>query len=793
MLADIRFALRQISRYRAFSGLAILTLALGIGANTAIFSVIHGALIQPLPYPEPDRLVGIFEQLPNGHHNAVSGGAFKDWRDHSSSFTQLAIAEKTRHNVTGAGTPELLVGMQVTSEYLDVLGVRPSRGRGFAVAETTVGGEARLIVLTDSLWRSRFGGREDILGDTVYLDQTAHTVVGVLPPRALPMDDVTFLTPLVVDGDHHGWGRAGHWKDVIGRLAPGKTAPGAQAELRGIKERLADDYPVFKEDWSVAVQPLQKVLSGDTRPTLMLLLATVGLVLLIACANVSNLLLARGKTRRREMAIRASLGAHRWRMVRQMLVESLVLALLGCGFGLLLAEFGVDLLAHMFADQLPRAMHPDLNSQVLLFSLLSALLCGVLFGILPALSGSRVGPGQDLKERGRGSTSGSRGRSQSLLVVSEVALSLVLLVGAGLLLRSFVVLLHTDPGFEPRGVLAVDLSLPEEKYPQPQDRQTLIETLRQGLQRLPGVDTVAAVSALPLSQHGRTEMASRADREETFDYLVQMSFVGADYFEVMGMSLLRGRPLSDTPTTEGPRELLISSDIAAQLYAGEEALGQSLRLLDESWQIVGIVPPVRHFVLDAEPMPNVYLALGHSLWSGTSFAIRTQAPPTSLIDEVRAAVLAVDPEQPIANVRTLEQSVERSLAPRRMTLSLLAAFATIAVLLAAIGIYGVIAYTVSQRRRELSIRCALGANRHDVVRLILRGGLRPSLLGIVIGLGLALVLARLLDSMLYGVRPYDLPVFLGAASLLTIASAVSILLPAHRASRPDVTEALRAE
>lgn len=793
MLADIRSAFRQISRHRGLSLLAIATLALGIGANTAIFSVIHSALLEPLPYPEPDQLVGVFEELPSGGHNAVSGGAFKDWYAHSSSFSHLAITELTRHNLTGSGTPELVTGMRVTAEYLDVLGVDLILGRGLVKGEDSAGGDSQVVILTDAFWRTQFGARSDVLGQVISLDQMPHTVVGVLPPQALLINNAMFLAPLVVDEDPEAWARSGHWKSVVGRLQPEVTAEIAQTELRSIKQRLADEYPQFKDEWSVAVVPLQEVAAGDTQSTLTLLLGTVALVLLIACANVSNLLLVRGSARFREMAIRSSLGAHTWRIVRQMLIESLVLALIGCGFGLLLAEFGVDFLGQMFADQLPMALHPELDHNVLIFSLLVACGCGLLFGILPALRASKVGLDGDLKDIGRGSTSGARKRSQNFLVIAEFALSLVLLVGAGLLLRSFLVLLNTDPGFEPRGTLVMDLNFPQAKYPADEARFAFITELREHLEVLPGVESVAASLALPFSYSGWTEMASRADREETYDYLVQTNFISGDYFSTMGIGLLRGRLLTEADQRQDAAPVMvISRDLAADLYPDEEALGQRLRVLEQTWEIVGIVPSVRHYVMDRDPHPGVYVPQSHSPRS-TSLVLRTTVPPASLTEAVRAAIHAVDPDQPIANVRTLEQSVQQSLAPRRLTLSLLGCFAIIAILLAGIGIYGVMSFSIQQRSREFSIRSALGAGRRDVMRLILEGGMKPSLIGIGIGLAMALILVRLLDSLLFGIVPYDPLVFAGAVGLLAAAAALSILLPARRAAKIDATEALRVE
>jgi predicted permease len=483
LLQDIRYALRQLGKSPGFTAVAVITLALGIGANTAIFSVINSALLKPLPYPHAEQLVDVMETEPDGRPNgSISGGAYKDWRDHSSKFAQLAVYEDIRRNLTGAGTPERVTGLQVSAEYLSVLGIAPAVGRGFAASEAAVGGNNHVVLLTHSFWQSHFGGDAGVAGKTISLDQVPYTVVGVLPPRALWQDDVQFLIPEVVDAPGTYWGRAGHWRRAVGRLLPGASSIEAQAELRLIKQQLAAQYPSWKDKWSVSVTPLQELFVVGTRPMLVLLLGAVALVLLIACANVSNLLLARGNARSREMAVRIALGAHKWRIVRQVLTESILLALSGCALGLVVAAFGVRLLTHMVAKQLPQILHPQLDTKVLLFSILVACSCGVLFGILPAWRAANADVNQAMKEAERGSASRSKRRSQSCLVISEFAFTLVLLIGAGLFLRSFIRVTETDLGFNPKQTVAFDLSFPGAKYPTDADRlrftKDLIERIR---------------------------------------------------------------------------------------------------------------------------------------------------------------------------------------------------------------------------------------------------------------------------------------------------------------------------
>jgi predicted permease len=798
LLQDVRFALRQLRNKPGFTAVAVLTLALGIGANTAIFSVVNSALLKPLPYPHAEQLVDVMETLPTGRPNGtLSGGAFKDWRDHSTKFAQLAVYEDLRKNLTGAGTPERVNGLQVSAEYLSVLGIAPAVGRGFTTNDAAIGGNNHVALLTHSFWKSHFAGDEGVAGKTVSLDQVPYTVIGVLPPRALWQDDVQFLIPEVVDAPDTYWGRDAHWRRVVGRLSPGTSSVEAQAELRGIKQQLASQYPSWKDKWSVSVTPLQELFVGGTRPMLVLLLGAVALVLLIACANVSNLLLARGNARSREMAVRFALGANTWRIVRQMLTESILLALSGCAVGLLLATFGVRLLTHLVEKQLPQILQPRLDATVLWFSILVACGCGILFGILPAWRAAKADVNQAMKESERGSASRSRRRSQSLLVVSEFAFTLVLLIGAGLFLRSFVRVTETDLGFNPKQTVAFDLSFSEARYPTDADRLRFTKDLVERIRVLPGVESAGADSTLPLNGKERGEFVSRTDKPQTLTrYTAAVDSVGSGYFSTLGIRLLGGRFLAesdDVPTA--PPVLVIDSGVARDLYPDENPLGGHVKFLGKVCEIVGVVAPIHHGNLEDNPRPRVYGA--QALFSGrssnTSIVARTTVPPSSLVETLRKTVLEADPDQPIANVRTLERDVDRSLASRRTALLLLSIFATVAISLACIGVYGVMSYAIGQRVRELSIRTALGAQRRDIVRLVLAGGMRPALAGIATGLVAALALARLVESQLFQVKARDPLVFIASVSMLVLVAGMSIYLPARRASRVDPALALRCE
>jgi putative ABC transport system permease protein len=796
VIQDLRFGARMLWKNPGFTLVAVLTLALGIGANTAIFSVINSALIKSLPYPDAAQLVNVWEMRPNGGRNNISGGAFKDWRAHNAKFAHLALYKEVRLNLTGTGAPEHIAGLQVSTEFLSALGVTPLLGRGFVAGEDAIGGNNRVIVLGHQLWQRRYGGDAGVIGQTVSLNQIPYTVIGVLPPGALLRDEPMFLIPFIIDVDTDtvGWSRGYHCCGVIGRVARGVSVADAQEDLRGVKQRLAAEYPPSKKDWSVLVVPLQDDLTGDVRPTLRVLMATVGLVLLIACANVSNLLLARSNARAREMAIRSALGAHSGRIIRQLLSESLLLALMGCAAGLLLAGFGVKLLTNMVTGLIPQALHPELDLNVLAFSILVACGCGLLFGLLPAIRASKPDLNHVLKETERGAVSGSRRRSQSFLVVSEFALTLVLLIGAGLFLRSFVRLLETDPGFNTQRALAFDLSFSKAKYPKAEDQQRLLKELNGRIAALPGVEAVGAATTLPLSNRARGGSVSRTDRPAPDSYGVRDDFVSGDYFSALDIKLLRGRLITEADNVPtAPRVLLIDAKVARDLYPDEDPIGKTLNYAEKSWEIVGVVAPIRHAGLNSDPDPRIYGPRAHFSYPTAGMVIRSSLPPAALVERVRKTILEADPDQPIANVRTLEEAVHRSLARQRTTLILLGLFAVVAISLACIGIYGVMSYAIGQRARELSIRLALGAQRPEIVRLVLAGGMKPALVGIVVGLAAAFAMSRLVEGLLFEVKTRDPLVFIASVCLLAMTAVLSIYLPARRAARLDPMAALRTE
>ena len=793
LLGEIRYGLRQMSKNPGFTAIAILTLALGSGANTAIFSVINSALLQPLPYPQPSQLVQIFETTPDYNRNNVSGGAYKDWQSQSRSFSHLAVYENIRRNLTGIGTPENMKGLAVSSEFLSVLGISPAFGRDFAHGEDGNGGNNHVVILSHQLWQDHFASDSHVLGSAISLDQVPYTIIGVLSPQALLQDDTSFLTPDVIDEPGQNWSRAGHWRKVIGRMSPGVSASQVQTELRGIKQRLASEYPEFKQNWSVAVVPMQTASTEESRPALITLLATVGLVLLISCANVSNLLLSRGNARAREMAVRVALGAGTGRLVRQLLVESLLLALAGCVAGWLLAVFAIRALTTMVAGMLPLLLQPKLDMRVFLFSVGMACACGILFGILPALRSSRPDLNVSLKEKANASAGIKLKRSQSLLVVSEFAFTLMLLVGAGLLVRSFIRVIEASPGFRPEQTLAFDLSLPEAKYPKDVQRLRFVEGITQHLVALPGITSAASSTTLPLGEHGYTEYASRSDQPNRMDYTVACDFVSPGYFSAMGMPILRGRGFTEADNGEkAARVLVVDTEVANHLYPGTDAIGQHVSFVGDKWEIVGIVPPVRHFSLDGPPSPTIYGPQSFSV-SSTSIVVRSALPPAALSSAIRDSLHDLDPDQPIANLRTLEEAMDKSLAPRRSILLLMGLFATMATVLACIGIYGVISYAAGLRTRELSIRSALGAQRQDIIRLVISGGLKVALIGAALGVAASLGLSQFIQSQLYQVSAHDPVVFSAAVLLLLLIGTVSVYMPARRAAQADPITGLRHE
>jgi putative ABC transport system permease protein len=796
---DLRYAARTLAKNPGFTLIVVVTLALGIGANTAIFSVVNGVLLRPLPFKSPDELVWIGGWSRNvDKEMGVTPADFLDYREQSHSFANLAasISDSVPMNLSGDGEPERLKGALVTANYLDVFRVKPILGRTFA-ADEELPGKDLIAVLSYGLWRRRFGADPAILNRTVTLDGRQVTVIGVMPPLLYP-SDVEVWKPFSFDGQGQSAFRSRelHFLRPIARLKPGVSLAQAQQEIDAIARRLEAAYPKTNTNQSLSLIPLQERLVGGVRLTLVILLGTVACVLLIACANVANLLLARATARRREIAVRAAIGASRWRVVRQLLTESLILGLLGGAIGMLLAHWGVQLLVSLSARYLPRSQEVKINAPVFLFALTAALLTSLLFGLAPALAAARLDLNEALKEGGKTAGGGSRQRrTLSALVVGEVALTVVLLVGAGLLVNSLVRLQHVDAGFNEKNLLTVRIDLPN-PYAQPEKKAQFFERLQQRVATLPGVEVVGMVTALPLARQSADAPFKIEGRAQDATPGGQADFrnVNRDYFRAMSIPLLRGRYFSEAEVHQNARVAMISDILARRFFAGEDPIGQRMRMPlfgEETYEIIGIVGDVLHRSLDGAPRQTIYfptLRLGYS-----NLVIRTAADPTTLAAAVRKEVSALDPNQPVGNVKTMEQWVIESVAQPRFRTLLLSIFSALALLLSIVGIYGVLSYAVAQRTHEIGIRMALGAQTTSVLKLIFGHGMRLAGLGTALGLAASLALTRIMKSLLFGVEATDPLTFGMVTGVLVVVGLLSCWLPARRAASVDPIIALRAE
>ncbi len=792
---DLKFAFRQLLKNPGFTAVAVLTLALGIGANTAIFSVVDGVLLKPLPYERPGQLVQVWEAPGPGKRNSASPGAFLDWKEHSTVFESLSLRQNTAMNLTGDGEPERISGLAMSTSGLQIFRARPLLGRTFASDEDQPGKD-KVAVLSHGFWQRRFGGETNVVGREIQLNDQSYTVIGVLPPRFLPWDKAEFVIPKAIAPDEANQ-RSAHWLQVIGRLKPGVTVAQAQSEMNALAARLKPLYPAFKKDWGVTIVPMHEQITGNVKPTLLVLAGAVGFVLLIACANVANLLLAKASARQKEMAIRAALGASRWRVIRQLLVESVLLSLLGALLGLLLTFWSVGTLTSITAVSLPRAQDVGLDLRVLGFALLVSLVAGVAFGLVPALQPSRPDLNDMLKEGARTSGTGPRNRVRSGLIVSEVALSLVLLIGAGLLLNSFVRLSNVPPGINPQNVLTMQVTLPDKKYPDAERRAAFFERTLERIENLPGVEAAGAVWTMPLAGYSPDTSFTVFGRpgQPATSYQTDFDFCSPDYFRAIGIPLLKGRFFEQRDRADAPRVVIINEALAREHFPNEEPLGKRIQLgkIDEQWEIMGVIGNVRQRGLGESVRPSVYRPLAF-IWSGNGhLVVRTTGAPLGMAESVRKTILEVDPSQPVANVRTMEEVIAASVAQRRFILMLLGGFAGAALLLAGIGLYGVIAYAVSQRTREIGIRMALGATRSAVLALVLRQGMKLAGIGVLLGTAGGLGLTRVLTGFLYEVKPTDPATFVSVSLILTLVAVLACWLPARRAAKVDPMEALRYE
>jgi predicted permease len=798
---DTRYAMRVLGRGRGFVAVAVVTLALGVGANTAIFSVVRGVLLRSLPYPEPDRLVAITSVI-NGSPTAASPRDFLDWREQAKLFSGVSAHFLSTTALTGSGEAERLVQARVSANFFDVLGVRPERGRGFRPGEDDRSA-ARVAVLSDGLWRRRFGADETIVGRTILLDDFPTTVVGIAPRELrLPAGVDLWLTTRFDESDIAPSSRGARWIQVLGRLAPGATLVRGQSEMSTIAARLSQLDPQHNVGVTTRVTPLQEDLVGNVRTPLLILLGAVGFVMLIACVNVASLSLGRTAARETELAVRAALGAGRGRIARQILTESVALSLGGGIAGVALAVLAMRALVALAPGDLPLVDAVHVDGGIFLFALGLTVVSGLLFGVVPAFQGARSGS-DSLRAGSRGLSMGpTGGRLRQALVVAEVALAIVLLAGAGVLLRSFTRLTTVDPGFRPAGVTTFTVSLSPVRYPDAARRDQFATTMLSRLQKLPGMNAAGISFSLPFSGSGFGVTFGIGGRPEVSgpdEPRAQIRVASSDYFRTMGIPLLRGRGFTAEDRAGGPPVLLISQETAHRYWPNEDPIGQTLRT---GWHsdgrrfggtIVGVVGDVHQFSLAAKPTAHVYGALAQWPLDEQAVVMRSTVAPTAVLAAARDIVHVLDPQLPMYDARPLDDLVRESIAERRFYATLLATFAALALVLAAVGIYGVIAYGVQQRRRELGIRIALGASRQRVVGMIMRQGMTLTIVGALIGLAGAGVLTSVLGSQLFGVSARDPLTFLAVPAVLIAVAAVACVVPARRAVSVDPATAIRAE
>jgi putative ABC transport system permease protein len=796
VLDDLRYAVRSFARTPVFTAIAVTTLALGIAANTAVFSVINTLLIRPLPYADPGRLAIVWEVNPMGKDNSGSPGNFLHWREMATSFDDMAAVSLTfRATLSGEGEPEELPMQYVSSSAFTILGVAPEIGRAFTADEDRPG-HNRVAVLSDALWRRRFGADRSVVNRTIHLDGDLFTVVGVMPPGFSMLDKTVQLwEPTGFSADART--PRGRWLHVIARIKRGTTIERAQQDMDRVQNEMIRLFPAFNTGWKVRVRSLKDQLTRDSRPAMFVLLGAVGFVLLIACANVANLLLARATTRRRELAVRAALGAGRRRILQQTFVESGVLASVGAAAGLVLAWWAVAVIRRSLATHLPvpRLEAVTVDATVLGFTVVAAAVCGLLFGVLPAFSAAGVGLTDMLKDGGRTGTASRGRRARSVFVILEMALALVLLVGAGLLIRSFIALMRVDAGFDPSRTITMKITLPTSKYRQ---ARQFFDRLYSQIDALPGVQAAGGVSFLPLNGLGAATDFSIPGRPiPTYGDkpVADVRVVTHDYFKAMGIPLLRGR-LFDSRDDAAPRKVIVSADLARRFFPNEDPIGKKIAI---DWtdstpdEIVGVVGDVHQLTLDDEIRATTYWPPARFAYPWNSVVIRTTGDPKRLVPEIAALVRQYDSTIALADVRTMDEVVTISAAERRLTMLILSAFAGLALVLAAVGIYGVISYSVSERTHEIGIRMALGAAGRTVMRMVLRQALTLAAVGVAAGAAGAWLLTRLMTTLLFGVVPSDPLTFVAVSILLTLVAAIASCVPGIRATRVNPVVALRAE
>ena len=798
LIKDIRYGFRSLLKRPGFTAIALLALALGIGANTAIFSLVNAVVLRPLPFPESEQLVWVWGNISNGVNTAsVAPLDFLDYRDQNRTFEQLAasVSVIVPVNLTGGGEPERLTASAVTGNYFDTFKVAPALGRGFTL-DNEKPGQDEVTVLSHALWQKRFGGDPAIVNKTIILDGKSYQVVGVMGPEVSLPQAAQLWVPLNFDIDPGMKQRFAHFLRPIGRLKKGVTLAQAQADTDMIAAQLAEQFPESNNGWNLRLVSLRERLVGGSRTTLFILFGAVGFVLLIACANVANLLLVRAAARQKEIALRTALGAGRMRIARQMITESLLLSVIGGGLGALLAIWGVELLVKLSDNSLPPTVKVSIDATVLGFTFLISILTGLLFGLAPAFRTMRVNLIDSLKDGSRGGADGTlRNRTRSLLVVFESAVAVMLLIGAGLLVRSLIALQNVNPGFDANNVLTLRIDLSRSKYDGPDKADHFFEQLQTRIAGLPGVEAAGLITELPLSGQPNdmpfaVEGRPLVSRDQQFgaDY----RRINQHYFNALRIPLLRGRNFTEQEVRQNAKVLIVSQQLVDTAFPNEEALGKRLITgINEPYEIVGIVGDIRHRSLGNGPFAAMYMPTRGT--NSMNLVIRTKGDPLSIVGNVRREVNALDPDQPIAAVRPMTEWVAASVSAPRYRTTLLALFAALAMILAATGIYGVMSYTVAQRTHEIGVRMALGARRFDVLKLVVRQGMMLTVAGVIVGLIGAFALTRVMSTLLFEVTAKD-PVTFAAVALLLIGVAfVACFVPARRATKVDPLTALRYE
>jgi putative ABC transport system permease protein len=806
LLRDIRYGIRFFLRNAAFSAVAVIVLALGIGATTAIFSVINSVLLKELPFKDPERLVSIYGAQPQVAKGPVNAADYYDWKTRSQSFNGFSFyAAYGAHNLSGIDYAEQLRSVYVSADLFSTLGVQPMIGRNFLPDEDKPD-HFNVVLLSHGLWKRRFGGDPGLVGKTIKLEGVDYTVVGVMAPEfQFPLVGGNFpfpadlwvplpMTPKRVAD------RNTNYLSVVGRLKPGITIEKAQLELNVIEKSMEKEYPATNTGDRVLLVPYREDVIGNSRVTLLILFGTVVFVLLIACANIANLLLARAATRKKEMAIRAALGVSRGQLIRQLLTESMILSLIGGAVGLLIGTLGTRFLVLLSPESIPRLKETTLDLSVLFFTFAVSVLTGIIFGLAPALQILKSDLNESLNEGDRGGSSGmSHAKARSSLIVIEVAMALVLLISSGLMIKSFVEILLVKPGMNPTNLLTAELSLPTKKYPDTKTQDAFFKTVIERTRNLPGVESVGGTSILPLTGSSSTIFSIEGQPSPPENLLpwAGFCFVTPNYFRTMGIPLVRGRDFTDRDTENTPDVVVINEKMAKQNWPHSDPIGQRIKIRYGTGtftrEIVGIVGNIRHLGLDQDSQPEMYMPLYQYPETFMYLVVRARSNPMSLSKAIQDEVAAMDKDQPVANIKTMQSIFSSSVAPRRFSMLLITLFASLALALSAAGIYSVISYTVAQRNHELGIRMALGATSKDVLKLILGQGFKLVVIGTIIGLVGAFALTRLLQSMLFNVSTTDPLIFVVISFILICFALLASYIPARRATKVDPMIALRHE